>query len=135
MTRNWGSESLARFARTVPTWQTPSASYSNNYQWLAALTQAWATGFIVGGRTAFGSGVRLDTIAPSFMPYPRAGWGFVTTASSIIGADNEPQTTPLQTATGTLASATVLPPAGSLQRVLDQRTTRILRPLFARRKP
>ena len=134
MTRNWGATSLVKSATQVPLWQT-FGSYSNQYQRFASLWQAWATGFIVDGRTAFGAGVRLDTIAPTFMPYPRAGWGFVTTASSIIGADNEPQTTPIRIAGGNLTDENSIAPAGSLQHLLDGRESSVLRPSFARLKP
>jgi len=132
MTRNWGATSLTKSAIQVPTWQTGS---SPEYRRFATLWQAWATGFIVDSRTAFGSGVRLDTIAPTFMPYPRAGWGFVTTASSIIGADNEPQTTPIRIAGGNFNDENYVAPTGSLQSLLNARSSSVLRPSFARLKP
>ena len=136
MTRNWGAESLLRSARTAPTWQVRNlALYANEYDWLATLWNGWSLGFTFSGKSAVGTGIRIDTVAPSLMPYPRAGWGFITLASSIQGAGEEPQSTPQLLATGTLASSTNLPPAGSLQRLLDERSVQVMRPPFARLKP
>ena len=135
MNRNWGATSLARMARTAPTWQVRPASYLNNYEWLAALWGDWSRGLPIASRTPLGTSIRIDTAAPALMPFPRAGWGFVSSTASVIGATDEPQSSPQLLAAGSLASVSVQPPVGSLQRLLDDRSSKVLRPAFARRKP
>ena len=135
MTRNWGATSLARSARTAPNWGTKPVQYLNNYEWLAALWGDWSQGNTIDSRVILVAGQRLGEIAPSLMPYPVTGWGFTSDAASIIGATNEPQSTSVLSTAGTLLSTDNPPAAGTLQRLLDARTTSVLRPPFARIAP
>tara|TARA_R110000803_G_scaffold107958_2_gene176129 strand:- start:8938 stop:9345 length:408 start_codon:yes stop_codon:yes gene_type:complete len=135
MTRNWGASALVRSARTAPDWGTKPVQYLNEYEWLAALWGDWSIGTTIDSRVSLVAGERLGVIAPAFMPYPITGWGFTADAASVIGATDEPQSTSILTTAGTLLSTDNPPTAGTLQRLLDARTTSVLRPTFSRIAP
>ena len=135
MTRNWGATSLARSARTAPNWGTKPVQYLNDYAWLAALWGDWSQGNTIDSRVILVAGQRLGEIAPSLMPYPVTGWGFVRDASFGILASDEPQSTSVLSTAGTLLSTDNPPTTGTLQRLLDARTTSVLRPSFTRIAP
>ncbi len=134
MPRNFAASGLARAARTAPDWvSTP------DYADLAALWGDWSKGDTIDSRIALVSGSRIGVIAPALMPYPRPGWGFTSASGTIVGFANEPDSTPVVGSAGTLMpndadmlDRVTITASGTLVRELDERTTRVLRPTFAR---
>jgi len=129
--------SLIRFAHTTPDW-----AQTDTFTGLVAKWGTWVSGTAVGGRTAIGVGIKLETTAPSLLQWPHPGRGFRTTGytSAILGSLESPFATPQLTVSGNLLT----PPAsvarypthggtGSLQSAVDSRQTRVLRPNFTRK--
>lgn len=143
MPRNWGALSLARAGRTVPTnWaiHPRPAQYENAFFYLSDLWKQWAQGDTINSKIALVSGQELGTIAPALLPVFH--WEWASLSGSVVGLQREPNQAPVLTASGTLLNAdtsmlnrTTLTISGSLQRELDEREIRVLRPRFARLKP
>jgi hypothetical protein len=112
----------------------PSTS-SNNYSRLALLAKAWAEGTAIDGKTALGAGVRVYEYAPALLPFPFAGWGFKSSAGSVVGVLDVPQATPLLTTATSLQDPKMASNptvgTGTLQGALDSRSAVVLKPTFA----
>lgn len=111
------------------------ATSSNNYSRLALLAKAWANGTAIDGKTALGAGVSISEYAPALLPFPFAGWGFKSSAGSVVGVLNVPQATPLLTAATSLQDPKMASNptvgTGTLQGALDSRSAVVLKPTFA----
>ncbi len=140
MPRNFRRANVNRFSMTVPNVAAINTAvtispidYMNNYK-------SYLIGSTLSSRTAIGSGKEMNAVAPSLMgPFP--GWGMNTTgyADSRIGvAFERPERTPILTVAGTdLATPSnltfsVVGGTGTLQNVVDGRSTRLLRPIYSK---
>ena len=111
------------------------AAKSNTYSRLASLAQEWAGGTPIDNISALGVGAPMFEYAPSLLPFPFAGWGFKTTASSIIGEQTSPLATPILTVSDSLQDPKMTSNptvgTGTLQGALDTRPATVLKPTFA----
>jgi hypothetical protein len=81
----------------------------------------------------------MGEIAPAFLPYPFAGWGYNTDGAIGFGTRTEPDVVPVLSQSGTLLyhdstflDRCWLSVSGTLQRELDEREKRTFRPTFAK---
>jgi len=111
----------------------PAAS-GNNYSRLAQITQKWQAGTAIDGKTPLGAGSALSEYAPALLPFPFAGWGFRSDASSKVGALDVPQATPILTTSDSLQDPKMASNptvgTGTLQGALDTRPAVVLKPTF-----
>lgn len=136
MARSFGALSLTRAAITTPDWASASGLHFFN---LAQRYSQWASGSALDGRVALVSGSLLGEIAPHFLPFPQAGWGFTTSDDPSYGLASRtfPHAVPILTISGSLPTDNANYPSaggsGSSTYAADTREVRILRPSFVRR--
>lgn len=141
--RNWAALGLGRAARTIPSWSPRPAAYDTYWFWLTLRYGQWAKdGQTISGTVALVSGENLGVIAPALLSYPRAGWGYRALSGIQFNNRTEPDVIPFLSHSGSLLNhdssmlnRTHLTVSGTLQRELDERHKRTLRPNFVKRSP
>jgi hypothetical protein len=84
-----------------------------------------------------GVGKEMREYAPALLPFPFVGWGFKSSAGSVVGVLDVPQATPVLTATDSLQDPNMASNptigTGTLQGALDTRPAVVLKPTFVQK--